>query len=193
MVTLREVSIRCPQNVLFQTFTDVKGLSLIHIYVVKYDGKYFTLMNLDGYDALVNPMDSDNWGMICNYESSLDTYQFADNEYVVYNDSVYHPVIRPNADEPKKNVNITYNDPRNYNIKRHMVQLALYELHKLELEKNVIEVQLNDVDDTQFMKFSNFVLNELNGVNNMGLMKKFHATIVKARKEKLTVHVLDYP
>ena len=27
----------------------------------------------------------------------------------------------------------------------------------------------------------------------MGLMKKFHATIVKARKEKLTVHVLDYP
>lgn len=66
-------------------------------------------------------------------------------------------------------------------------------LHKLELEKNVIEVPLKDVDDTQFMKFSNFVLNELNGVNYMGLMKKFHATIVKARKEKLTVHVLDYP
>lgn len=66
-------------------------------------------------------------------------------------------------------------------------------LHKLELEKNVIEVPLKDVDDTQFMKFSNFVLNELNGVNYIGLMKKFHATIVKARKEKLTVHVLDYP
>ena len=29
MVTLREVSIRCPQNVLFQTFTDVKGTGVI--------------------------------------------------------------------------------------------------------------------------------------------------------------------
>nr|DAT05564.1 MAG TPA: Protein of unknown function (DUF1320) [Caudoviricetes sp.] len=116
--------------------------------VVKYDGKYFTLMNLDGYDALVNPMDSDNWGMIGNYESSLDTYQVADNEYVVYNDSVYHPVISPNADEPKKNVNITYNDPRNYNIKRHMVQLALYELHKLISPNNISEVRVNDYNNS---------------------------------------------
>ncbi len=66
-------------------------------------------------------------------------------------------------------------------------------LHKLELEGEVINVPLKDVDDTKFIQFSNFVLDKLNGVNYLGLMKKFHATIVKARKEKLTTHVLDYP
>lgn len=121
--------------------------------VVRYDGKYFTLMSLDDYDAIVNPMDSDNWGMIGGYDSSIDTYKVADNEYVVYKDAVYHPVINPNAETPELEVNIAYNDPRNYNIKRHMVQLALYELHKLISPNNVSEVRVNDYNNSiQWLK-----------------------------------------
>ena len=124
--------------------------------VVKYDNKYFTLMNLEGYDEIVNPMESDCWGMIGEYDNSIDTYELSDHEYVVYKDEVYFPVMNPNADKPQLEVNICYNDPRNYNLKRHMVQLALYELHKLISPNNISQVRIDDYEHSlQWLKDAN--------------------------------------
>lgn len=66
-------------------------------------------------------------------------------------------------------------------------------LHKLEAEGTIIHQPLNEVDDVQFIAFGKYVLKQLNGKNYLGLMKVFHTTIVKARTNKLTDKVLDYP
>lgn len=121
--------------------------------VVKYDGKFFTLMTTEDYDALVNPMESDCWGMIGDYDNTIDTYELSEHEYVVYDGSVYYPIINPNADAPELETNIRHHDPRNYNLKRHMVQLALYELHKLISPNNISTVRVDDYDHTmQWLK-----------------------------------------
>lgn len=121
--------------------------------VVKYDEKYFTLMTTEGYDALVNPMESDCWGMIGDYDDSIDTYELSEHEYVVYDGDVYYPIVNPNADTPELETNIRQHDPRNYNLKRHMVQLALYELHKLISPNNISTVRVDDYDHTmQWLK-----------------------------------------
>lgn len=124
--------------------------------VVKYNDQYFTLINLEGYDAIVNPMDSDCWGMIGEYDKDIDTYELSDHEYVVYKGEVYYPIMNPNADKPELEVNICYNDPRNYNLKRHMVQLALYELHKLISPNNVSQMRIDDYNHSmQWLKDAN--------------------------------------
>ena len=124
--------------------------------VVRYNDQYFTLMNLEGYDEIVNPMDSDCWGMIGEYDQNIDTYELSDHEYVVYKNEVYYPVMNPNADKPELEVNICYNDPRNYNLKRDMVQLALYELHKLVSPNNVSQMRVDDYEHSmQWLKDAN--------------------------------------
>lgn len=114
--------------------------------VVHYDGGFFTLITKDNFDPTVNPMDSDCWGKVADYDIALDTYELSDNEYVVYNGAVFFPVVNPNSDKPEVGVNIRHNDPRNYNIKRHMTQLALYELHKLISPNNISQVRADDYD-----------------------------------------------
>ena len=47
---------------------------------------------------------------------------------MVYGGLVFVPETDVNADEPEPGVNLTPGDPRNYNLKKHMVRLALYEL-----------------------------------------------------------------
>ena len=124
--------------------------------VVKYNEKFFTLMNLEEYDEIVNPMDSDSWGMIGEYDDSINTYELSTHEYVVYKNEVYYPIMNPNADTPQLEVNICYNDPRNYNLKRHMVQLALYELHKLVSPNNVSQMRVDDYEHSmQWLKDAN--------------------------------------
>lgn len=124
--------------------------------VVRYNNQYFTLMNLEEYDEIVNPMDSDCWGMIGEYDQNIDTYELSDHEYVVYKNEVYYPVMNPNADKPELEVNICYNDPRNYNLKRHMVQLSLYELHKLVSPNNVSQMRVDDYEHSmQWLKDAN--------------------------------------
>lgn len=121
--------------------------------VVKYDGKYFALVSTDGYDALVNPMESDCWGLIGDYDSTLDSYELSEHEYVVYGGEVYYPIVNPNAETPEVEVNIRMHDPRNYNLKRHMVQLALYELHKLISPNNISTVRVDDYEHSmQWLK-----------------------------------------
>ena len=54
-------------------------LSLIHIWqpveyplwaVVEYEGAFYTLMTLEGFDYNLDPMVSDCWGAIADYDSS---------------------------------------------------------------------------------------------------------------------------
>lgn len=114
--------------------------------VVMYDGDFFTLMNMEGYDEIANPMESDCWGMIGEYDSSIDTYDVSNHEYVVYKNEVYYPVMNPNADKPEVEINIFPNDPRNFNLKRHMIQLSLYELHKLISPNNISQTRIDDYE-----------------------------------------------
>lgn len=124
--------------------------------VVKYEGQFFALISLENYDELVNPMESDCWGLIGDYDSSIDTYELSEHEYVVYKGQVYYPIINPNPDTPELEANIYYNDPRNYNLKRHMVQLALYELHKLISPNNISTVRVDDYEHSmQWLKDAN--------------------------------------
>lgn len=112
--------------------------------VVSYEGKFFTLTNLSNFNPVTNPMTSDNWGMIADYDDTLDTYELSNHEYVVFNNKVFYPIVNPNADKPENETNICFSDPRNYNLKRHMVQLALYELHKLISPNNISIVRVDD-------------------------------------------------
>lgn len=136
--------------------TDWESVEFVEWSVVRYEGNFFALLTLENFDMVVNPMESDCWGMIGDYDDSLDTYELSEHEYVVYDGNVYRPVANPNAETPVVGVNVAYNDPRNYNLKRHMVQLALYELHKLISPNNISSVRLDDYDHTmQWLKDAN--------------------------------------
>ena len=112
--------------------------------VVKYKDQFFTLADMKDFNQMVNPLASDNWGLIGTYDPEYNEYELSDHEYVVYEDKVYYPTINPNYNEPQVGVNIRANDPRNFNLKKHMTQLALYELHKLISPVNISSVRIDD-------------------------------------------------
>lgn len=121
--------------------------------VVEYDNGFFTLMTLDNFDSNLDPMTSDCWGAIADYDSEYNAYELSENEYVVYNGHVFYPETDVNADIPQVGRNISPHDPRNYNLKKHMVRLALYELTKLIAPNNVSVVRMRDYEDS--MKWLN--------------------------------------
>ena len=121
--------------------------------VVEYDNGFFTLMTLDNFDSNLDPMTSDCWGAIADYDSEYNAYELSENEYVVYNGHVFYPETDVNADIPQVGRNISLHDPRNYNLKKHMVRLALYELTKLIAPNNVSVVRMRDYEDS--MKWLN--------------------------------------
>lgn len=121
--------------------------------VVEYDNGFFTLMTLDNFDSNLDPMMSDCWGAIADYDSEYNAYELSENEYVVYNGHVFYPETDVNADIPQVGRNISLHDPRNYNLKKHMVRLALYELTKLIAPNNVSVVRMRDYEDS--MKWLN--------------------------------------
>lgn len=49
-----------------------------------------------------------------------------------------------NSDTPQKDNNIQHHDPRNPYLKKHMVQLAIYELCKIIAPNNVNVIWVND-------------------------------------------------
>lgn len=51
-----------------------------------------------------------------------------------------------NADIPEIGYNLSLHDPRNYNLKKHMLRLAVYELTKLIAPNNVSVVRLKDYE-----------------------------------------------
>lgn len=96
-------------------------------------------------DLTVNPYDSDYWGLIGDYTTDYD-YELKDTEYVVYNNKVYIPTMKVTADELKESYNIHQHDPRNTNIKKHLIRLALYELHKLISPNNISSARITDYE-----------------------------------------------
>ncbi|MEG0455493.1 MAG: hypothetical protein RR559_09150, partial [Bacteroides sp.] len=80
-------------------------------------------------------------------------YELSEHEYVVYEDRVFGPETDVNADMPIVGHNISLHDPRNYNLKKHMVRLAVYELTKLIAPNNVSTVRMKDYEDS--MKWLN--------------------------------------
>lgn len=121
--------------------------------VVSFNGAFYTLMTLDEFDNNINPFDSPCWGAVADYDPAYNDYELEGHEYVVYDGRVYYPRLDVNADIPIIGHNIALNDPRNYNIKKHMVRLAIYELTKLIAPNNVSVVRLKDHEES--MKWLN--------------------------------------
>lgn len=121
--------------------------------VVEYEGAFYTLMTLDGFDNNIDPLTSDCWGAIADYDSAYNDYELSDHEYVVHGGRVFYPETDINADVPEFGNNLSLHDPRNYNLKKHMVRLAVYELTKLIAPNNVSAVRMRDYEDS--MKWLN--------------------------------------
>lgn len=121
--------------------------------VVEYEGGFYTLISSEGFDNNITPLQSDNWGAIADYDTSYNDYELSAHEYVVYDHHVFYPEIDVNADIPKIGVNLAFHDPRNYNLKKHMVRLAIYELTKQIAPNNVSAVRMRDYEDS--MKWLN--------------------------------------
>lgn len=116
--------------------------------VVLFDGAFYTLLTEEDFDNNLTPLESDCWGAIADYDSAYNEYEFSEHEYVVYVGRVFYPGTDVNADLPERGVNLVPHDPRNYNLKKHMVRLALYELTKLIAPNNVSVVRMRDYEDS---------------------------------------------
>ena len=116
--------------------------------VVEHEGAFYTLMSPDGFDNNIDPFTSDCWGAIADYDPEYNEYELSEHEYVVYNGRVFYPETDVNADIPQVGRNLSPHDPRNYNLKKHMVRLALYELTKLIAPNNVSVVRMRDYEDS---------------------------------------------
>lgn len=121
--------------------------------VVEYQDSFYTLVSLDDFDNNIDPLQSGNWGAIADYDPEYNTYELSGNEYVVYEGRVFCPEIDVNADIPVVGTNLVLHDPRNYNLKKHMVRLAIYELTKQIAPNNVSVVRMRDYEDS--MKWLN--------------------------------------
>lgn len=121
--------------------------------VVTFDDGFYTLISQQDIDTNISPARSDNWGAIADYSHEYNEYELSRHEYVVYGGKVFYPETDVNADIPQVGVNLSLHDPRNYNLKKHMVRLAVYELTKLVAPNNVGVVRLRDYEDS--MKWLN--------------------------------------
>ncbi|MCY1133991.1 hypothetical protein OWT79_10310 [Bacteroides fragilis] len=116
--------------------------------LVKYESVFYTLTSLENFDNNMAPCNSNNWGEIADYSETYNEYELSDHEYVVYGGKVFYPELDPNSDIPKIGRNISPNDPRNYNLKKHLTRLALYELTKLIAPNNVSAIRMRDYEDS---------------------------------------------
>lgn len=116
--------------------------------VVKFDGSFYTVVSTEDFDESLNPAESSNWGEIADYDAEYNSYELADHEFVVYDGRVWYPETDVNADIPEPGSNIIIRDPRNYNLKKHMVRLAVYELTKLIAPNNVSTARIKDHEDS---------------------------------------------
>ncbi|MFI3332195.1 MAG: hypothetical protein SNG69_05475 [Rikenellaceae bacterium] len=121
--------------------------------VVSYDGAFYTLMSLEDFDNNITPYKSDCWGMIADYDQEYNEYNLEGHDYVIYDSTVFKPTLNPNSDVPIIGHNITLGDPRNYNLKKQMIRLALYELTKTIAPNNVSQIRMRDYEDS--MKWLN--------------------------------------
>lgn len=116
--------------------------------VVCFEGGFYTLTALAGFDNNIDPAQSDNWGEIADYDPAYNGYELSGHEYVVYKGKVFYPETDVNADLPELGENYALHDPRNFNLKKHMVRLAVYELTKLIAPNNVSVIRMRDYEDS---------------------------------------------
>lgn len=116
--------------------------------VVEFDGHFYTLMTKDNQNWTTNPLRNNNWGLIGAYDSEINNYDLEPEEYVEYEGRVFSPIIKPNSDELKEGHNFVKHDPRHPNVKKHLLRLAVYEIHKLVSPYNVSSVRITDYETT---------------------------------------------
>ena len=117
--------------------------------LVKYQGKYYMLISLDGYFEAWEPNECpENWGEIADYDETYNNYELSQHEYVVYNNEVFYPAINVNSDEVQIGKNVILEDPRHKNVKKHMVRIALYELCKNIAPNNVSVIREKDYESS---------------------------------------------
>lgn len=116
--------------------------------VVQFEGAFYTLVSLDAFDSNLTPSESDCWGEIADYTSDFNEYELSGHEYVVCGGKVFYPETDVNADTPTVGQHLSLHDPRNYNLKKHLIRLAIYELSKLIAPNNVSIVRMRDYEDT---------------------------------------------
>lgn len=114
--------------------------------VVSWEDNYYALINKEDIDLTVNPYDSENWGLIGEYDKDYNQYKYSDTEYVVFRGGVFVPTMDVNSDELEEGYNIRQHDPRNANLKKHILRLAIYELHKLISPNNVSSARITDYE-----------------------------------------------
>lgn len=116
--------------------------------VVEFEGNFFAFCpDKDSQpDLTLSPMDEAAYKMIADYDDGYDSYELSPHEYVVYEGRVFVPVMNVNAPELEEGYNIRQGDPRNANLKKHILRLALYELHKLISPNNVSSVRVADYE-----------------------------------------------
>lgn len=114
--------------------------------VVLWEGKFYALINNEEVDLTVNPLLSDNWGLIGEYSHEINNYENSPTEYVVYEGDVYAPLMEVNSNEVKEGYNVVKDDPRNANLKKHIARMSVYELHKLISPNNVSQVRITDYE-----------------------------------------------
>lgn len=112
---------------------------------VIYNGRYYALVNAEEVDWSLCPEDSDNWGMIGEYTPDYE-YETSDHEFVSFEGRLYVPEMSVNPDKPYEGYNMKLDDPRNANIKKHLLRLAVYELYKLISPNNVSSARITDYE-----------------------------------------------
>lgn len=112
--------------------------------VKSFEGQFYTLLKLESLDTTVNPHESDNWGLIADYDDTFNQYEYSETEFVVYQGKVFVPNMNVNSDELQENYNYKKHDPRNPNVKKHMLRLAVYELTKMISPNNVSSARIAD-------------------------------------------------
>lgn len=93
-----------------------------------------------------NPLEGPHWGMIADYDPECMEYANDPHEYVVYDGRVFRPVMNPVPDVPEMGVNVVEHDPRNPNLKKHILRLAVYELFKLVSPTNISQSRVTDYE-----------------------------------------------
>ena len=116
--------------------------------VVEYEGYFYAMIGKGEVDLTLNPVVSDDWGLIGNYDQEYNQYENSDTEYVVFGGRVFAPTMNVNADSVYDGVNVKPEDPRHANVKKHMLRMAVYELHKLVSPAHVSQIRITDYESS---------------------------------------------
>lgn len=105
--------------------------------------------DLPSEEIPLTPEEDEKWGLIGEYSEELE-YDYSEEarDYVVFDDSVYYPILNPNADALEEGVNIIRDDPRNQNVVAHLSRIALYHLHSIISPTNISETRRWQYEDS---------------------------------------------